>query len=240
VINAAAYTQVDRAETEERLALTVNGEAPGLIAQWCAERAIPFVHFSTDYVFPGSGDRPWTEEDQPAPINAYGRTKLEGERRVAAAGGAWLIFRTSWVYDASGRNFVTTMLALGQERDTLRIVADQHGAPTYAPQLAAAVIAALDRARGMPVFPSGTYHLCNTGSTTWHGFAEAIFARAAADGMVLSVTSVEPIASASYPSPAQRPANSRLNTDKARKLLDVSMPSWQCGLARCMRRIACE
>jgi dTDP-4-dehydrorhamnose reductase len=240
VINAAAYTQVDRAETEERLARTVNGDAPGVLARWCAERAIPFVHFSTDYVFPGTGERPWTEEDSTAPVNAYGRSKLAGERLVAAAGGHWLIFRTSWVYDASGRNFVNTMLALAKERETLRVVADQHGAPTYAPQLAEAVVTALERARGMRTFPSGIYHLCNAGATTWHGFAEAIFERARDRGMALSVSGVEAIDTALYPSSAQRPANSRLNTDKARQLLGISMPGWQCGLERCVRSIPCE
>jgi dTDP-4-dehydrorhamnose reductase len=234
VINAAAYTQVDQAETEEPLAMRINGEAPGVVARWCAHRRLPFVHFSTDYVFPGTGGRPWTEEDPVSPINTYGRSKLKGEQQVAAAGGRWLIFRTSWVYDASGKNFLTTMLRLAKEREALSVVNDQHGAPTYAAQLAETTLVALERAQALPGFPSGIYHLCNSGETTWHGFAEAIFDAARNKGVALKVKSLKAVPTSEYPTPAKRPANTRLNTDKARRILGVSMPDWRLGLATCM------
>lgn len=237
VINAAAYTQVDQAEKEEELARTINGEAPGVIARWCAARGIPFVHFSTDYVFAGNGERPWTEEDAVAPLNAYGRSKLEGEQQVAAAGGRYLIFRTSWVYDATGKNFVTTMLRLARERETLNVVADQHGAPTYAPQLAAATLTALEQAQSLAQFPSGIYHLCHSGETTWHGFAEAIFAAARGRGLDLKVQTVGAIPSSAYPVPAKRPENSRLNTAKAQQVLGVRLPDWHVGLSECMKHL---
>lgn len=234
VINAAAYTLVDRAESEGHLASTINGESPGVIARWCAGRGVPLVHFSTDYVFPGTGSEPWVESDAVAPLNTYGATKLFGEQRIAEAGGRWLIVRTSWVYDAVGRNFFTTMLALMSERTTLSIVDDQHGAPTYASHLAAATIRALDSATAMPVFPSGVYHLCNGGETTWYGFACAIRDEAVARAIPLAIERIDPISSAEYPVPARRPANSRLNTSKAREILGVALPDWRDGLAECM------
>lgn len=234
VINAAAYTLVDRAESEARLAATINGEAPGVIARWCAGAGVPLVHFSTDYVFPGDGETPWSESDDVAPLNTYGATKLFGERRIAEAGGRWLVFRTSWVYDATGRNFFTTMLRLMAERRELSIVADQHGAPTYAPHLAAAAVSALRTAEAATTFPSGIYHLCNAGETTWHGFACAIRDEARAHGVALDVETIAPITSAEYPVPATRPANSRLDTSKAHQTFGLSLPDWREGLAECM------
>ena len=167
VINAAAYTRVDDAEKEESLANQINGAAPASLARHCATRKIPFVHFSTDYVFSCAGDQPWLETDSPAPINAYGRSKLAGERGVAAAGGDSLIFRTSWVYDGVGRNFLTTMLRLGRDHATLDVVDDQVGAPTYAPSLAGAVARAIEQA----CFAPGIYHLCGAGTCSWFEFA---------------------------------------------------------------------
>jgi dTDP-4-dehydrorhamnose reductase len=242
VINAGAYTQVDLAEKEESLARTVNGQAPGVLAQWCAAAKIPFVHYSTDYVFEGTGTRPWAEDDAIHPLNAYGRTKAEGEARVREAGGKYLIFRTSWVFDAFGKNFVNTMLRLGAERDALKVVADQHGAPTYAPHLAGATIEALSRAMTMPLtpvtqFPSGVYHLSNAGETTWHGFAEAIFSEALARKLVklkISAGKVEAISSSEFPTPARRPVNSRLNLSKIDTVLGVRMPEWRVGLNACL------
>jgi dTDP-4-dehydrorhamnose reductase len=234
VINGAAYTQVDAAEKERDLAMAVNGEAPGIIARWCAEREIPFVHFSTDYVFSGVGQRPWTEDDQVAPVNHYGRSKLEGERQIERAGGKYLVFRTSWVYDAAGKNFLTTMLRLGREREELSVVGDQFGAPTYARHLAEATLKALDRAEALPEFPSGVYHLCNRSETSWHGFAEAIFRAARDKGMSLKLRSLKAIPSAEYPVPARRPSNSRLNTDKALKAFGISLPEWKIGLNDCL------
>jgi dTDP-4-dehydrorhamnose reductase len=234
VINAAAYTQVDLAEKEEELAYRINAEAPKALAQWCAEKRIPFIHYSTDYVFSGQGHTPWKEEDKVQPQNAYGRTKLDGERFVSDAGGKWLIFRTSWVYDSTGKNFVRTMLRLGAERESLKVVADQHGAPSFATHLAEATIAALKNAQKMPEFPSGIYHFCNSGETNWHEFAQAIFAMAREQGMKLQIKSVDPIASSDYPTPAKRPLNSRLNTSKLKNILGVQLPHWRDGLSQCL------
>ncbi len=231
VINAAAYTQVDRAESEEATALAVNAESPGLVARWCEDRGIPFVHYSTDYVFLGEGNVPWRESDATGPLSAYGRTKLEGERRVAEAGGKHLIFRTSWVYDRDGKNFLNTMLRLRAERDVLRVVADQFGAPTYAPHLAQATLAALENARGASRFPSGVYHLCGAGETTWHGFACAIFEAAERAGRHFSgPCRVEAIQTEEFPTPARRPRNSRMDCGKAARELGVRMPEWREGL----------
>jgi len=234
VVNAAAYTAVDQAEKEETLAHTINATSPGVIARWCAAHDVPLVHYSTDYVFSGAGTKPWSEEDEVAPLSAYGRTKLAGEREVTAAGGKTLIFRTSWVYDAYGKNFVRTMLHLGAERDTLRVVADQFGAPTYAPHLAHASFVALQKAVQGPVFPSGIYHLCNAGETSWHGFASRIFDRARALGISLAVKAVEAIPTSAYPTPATRPLNSRLNLDKAARVFALQLPNWVEGLEECL------
>ena len=192
------------------------------------------VHYSTDYVYSGEGERPWTEDDPTGPLGVYGRTKLEGDREVHAAGGRHLIFRTSWVYDEEGKNFVNGMLRLGRERETLRVVADQHGAPTYAPDLAGASLEALDRARSLPEFPSGVYHLCGAGETTWYGFACAIFERARTHGIPLQVKTVEAITTADYPTPSRRPVNSRLNTERARRTLGVALRPWEQALDQCI------
>jgi dTDP-4-dehydrorhamnose reductase len=237
VINAAAYTQVDQAEKEGELAWKINGESPGLIARWCSKRNIPFVHFSTDYVFPGYGEQEWTESDFVAPLNSYGRSKAEGEKQIAEAGGRWLVFRTSWVYDSVGKNFLTTMLRLAGEREVLSIVNDQFGAPTYAPQLAEATVVALNRALSIERFPSGIYHLCNGGITTWYNFAEAIFNAAKDKGLNLKVKTVKPTTTSEYPTPAKRPANSRLKTSKIRHVLSVELPDWRVGLAECMEQV---
>jgi dTDP-4-dehydrorhamnose reductase len=237
LINAAAYNNVDAAESETELAFCINGEAPGFLARWSCDHEIPFIHVSTDYVFPGTGIQPWTEEDPVAPINAYGRSKVEGEQQVAAAGGRWLIFRTSWMYDESGRNFLTAMLRLGRERETLSVVDDQWGAPTYAPHLAAATLAALDRAMQCPQFPSGIYHACNGGVTTWCRFAAAIFSQAAQLGIPLALRSLSPITTAAYPSPAPRPLNSRLSTEKLLGTFGLALPAWQDGLSACMQNL---
>ena len=234
VINAAAYTQVDNAEAEEELAQLVNAESPAVMAIYCAANNVPLIHFSTDYVFDGSGDAPWHEHDPVNPLNAYGRTKLAGEDKIQQVGGKYLIFRTSWLYDATGKNFLNTMLRLGAEREELRIVSDQYGAPTYVPQMAAASLNALNHALALDEFPSGVYHLCHSGAATWHGFALAIFEQARRMGITLKVRSVLPVASADYPTAAKRPHNSRLDCSKAYIALGVDMPSWQQGLAACM------
>lgn len=230
VINAAAYTKVDLAETERDVAFAVNAEAPAAMARWCADAGVLLAHVSTDYVFDGSGNAPWKETDAPRPLNVYGESKLKGERAVAESGCRHFIFRTSWVYDAHGSNFVSTMLRLGAEREVLRVVSDQVGAPTYAPHLAAGITQAVEKADA----PSGVYHLCNGGQVSWHGFAQAIFGEARLRGERLAVKEVQAIPSADYPTPATRPLNSRLDCSKARVLLGVALPAWQEGLSACM------
>jgi len=240
VINTAAYTAVDLAEKEKDLAWRINAQAPGKIAQWCARHEIPLVHFSTDYVFSGEGNRPWQENDIPSPLNTYGQTKLEGEKSVMDAQGKFLLFRTSWVYDAHGKNFVKTMLQLGQTKETLKVVADQTGAPTYATDLAKGAWSALVRATQMNPFPSGIYHLCNAGETTWYGFAKAIFEGAHQLKIPLYLKTVEPIPSSEYPTPAKRPKNSRLNTSQAETTFAVRLPPWQDSLHTCLQEILQE
>jgi dTDP-4-dehydrorhamnose reductase len=235
VINAGAYTQVDLAEKEEVLAHKINAEAPGKIAQWCASKNIPFVHFSTDYVFPGTGHQPWKETHTPHPLSVYGKTKAQGEENVRASGARHLIFRTSWVYDGQGKNFLNTMLKLGRDRESLKIVSDQVGAPTYAPDLARASWEALQSALKMPQFPFGIYHLCNGGETTWFGFAQKIFEIARRQGISLRIKDVVPISSSDYPTPAERPKNSRLCTEKMQNVFGIQLPEWQKSLELCMK-----
>ncbi|MEQ3669468.1 dTDP-4-dehydrorhamnose reductase [Pseudophaeobacter sp.] len=223
VINAAAYTAVDRAEEEDALAQVVNGAAPAAMAQACAELDIPFVTVSTDYVFDGSGTTPWQPSDAVAPINAYGRSKLAGEEAVAATGGRYAILRTSWVVSAHGHNFVKTMLRLGAERDHLSIVGDQIGAPTPARDIAAAC---LEMARQLRADrgKSGTYHLQGLPEVSWAGVAAEIFAQA---GMTCEVTD---IATSAYPTPAARPLNSRLDCATLETVFNISQPDWRLGL----------
>ncbi|MBL0318292.1 MAG: dTDP-4-dehydrorhamnose reductase [Alphaproteobacteria bacterium] len=237
VINAAAYTHVDMAEKEEDLAIQINAVTPGLIAGYCYDHAIPFIHYSTDYVFNGKGERPWTEADVTEPLNAYGRSKLKGEQLIEAVGGKYLIFRTSWVYDHVGKNFLTTMLRLGKERLHLKVVNDQYGAPTYARDLAQASLQVVMNAIGEENFPWGMYHLCHGGVTTWYHFADMIFHHAKQAGIPLVIETLDPIKSTEYPTPAKRPANSRLDCSKAKQLLGVSLPLWQEGLTLCMERV---
>lgn len=232
IINAAAYTAVDKAEEEESVAHQVNARAPEILAAFCNAMDIPFVHYSTDYVFDGTGKTPWKETDIPNPLSAYGRTKLEGEKRIAALGGKYLIFRTSWVYDESGKNFVNTMLRLGAERDELRVVSDQWGAPTYARHLAQATLTALENAQKAPRFPSGIYHLCGGGETNWQQFARQIFELA----KLPKSPKIHGIPSSEYPTPSKRPMNSRLDCSKALHVLGVKLPAWELGLKECLER----
>lgn len=228
VINAAAYTAVDTAETGgKEQAMRINGAAVGELAAWCKKRALPLVHYSTDYVFDGSGERPWRETDTPHPLNAYGQSKREGERLLAATGGEYLLFRTSWLYDATGKNFFTTIRRLLREKESLNVVADQIGAPTYVPHLALATLQALS---GIPQW--GIYHLCNAGETSWHGFASAIFAHERAQAAI-KCQSVNPIPTSAYPLPAPRPRNSRLDCTRAKERLGIAMPDWEDGLRTC-------
>ena len=226
VIIAAAWTAVDRAEAEEAAAATVNGAAPGAIARACAEAGLPLLHVSTDYVFNGSGDRPWREDDATGPLGAYGRTKLAGEQAVRAAfkdsGTPYAILRTSWVFSAHGANFVKIMLRLGAERDALRIVADQVGGPTPAADIAAALLV-LARRLGQGA-SGGTYHFAGQPDVSWAGFARAIFDRA---GLACAV---EEIPTAAYPTPAVRPLNSRLDCRAILADHGIHRPDWRQGL----------
>lgn len=234
VVNAAAYTQVEKAEGEGRVeAFRINAEAVGELAAWCRERGVPLVHYSTDYVFGDNGTKPHREDDQTAPLNIYGQSKLGGEKMVAASGAAHLIFRTSWVYDAEGKNFVNTMLKLFHEREELKIVADQVGAPTYAPQLAEASLFALDRALESRVFPTGIYHLCHGGETSWCEFAASILTLARGYDSGIKCERILPIPTSARPSPVNRPLNSRLSCVKAHTLLGVRLPPWEEGLKAC-------
>lgn len=226
VVNAAAYTAVDRAEEERDAAWRANAEAPGIIARWCAAAGVPLVHYSTDYVFDGKGTRPYREDDATAPLGVYGASKLAGEEDIRAAGGRHLIFRTAWVYAPHSANFLRTMLRVGVDRDVLRVVADQIGTPTPAALIADVTAQALQHAGGL----SGTWHLTANGETSWHGFAEAIFAEAVASGKLARAPKVEAITTADYPTPAKRPAYSHLDVSKLESDFGIALPSWQNGL----------
>ncbi|QII27697.1 dTDP-4-dehydrorhamnose reductase [Stenotrophomonas maltophilia] len=234
VVNAAAYTAVDRAEQEVEPAFAANAEAPGVIARWCAAHDVPFVHYSTDYVFDGQGTAPYREDEPTAPLGVYGTSKRDGEDAVRAAGGRHLIFRTAWVYASHGANFLRTMLRVGAERDQLRVVADQIGTPTPAALIADVTAQALQHPGGL----SGTWHLTASGQTSWHGFAEAIFAEALAAGVLAKVPAVEAISSAEYPTPAKRPAWSVLDNRSLQQDFGIELPTWQDGLKRVMAEIA--
>ncbi len=232
VINAAAYTAVDQAESDEKTAFAINAEGAGWLAEAAAEQGVPIIHFSTDYVFDGASGAPYTEDDPVAPLGVYGRSKLAGEHAVAAANAAHVILRTAWVYSAVGHNFLKTMLRLAATQTTLRVVDDQIGSPTYAPHLADAVLdvaAALSTGRRDCY---GTFHATASGHASWWAFAREIFARFSELGG--NAPEVEAIASDAYPTPAPRPRNSRLNCERLSRLLDVRLPPWQSGVEACL------
>ena len=226
VVNAAAYTAVDKAEDDVDAAFRTNAEAPGVLARACALRDIPFVHYSTDYVFDGQGSRPYREDDPTAPLSVYGASKLAGEDAIRAAGGRHLILRTAWVYGQHGHNFMKTMLRLGAERDELRVVADQVGTPTSAALIADVTTELL----GLRDAPSGTFHLTPRGETSWHGFAEAILEEALARGLIPRAPKVIPIATSDYPTRARRPGYSRLDIGRLEQVLGRALPEWRTGL----------
>ncbi len=238
IINAAAYTAVDKAEEEEALATAINANGAAALADLAAELHVPFLHISTDYVFAGSKDAPYTEGDPTGPTGAYGRSKLKGEQAVMAANPKAMIFRTAWVYSPFGKNFLKTMLWLAKTRDELGVVADQVGNPTYAPDIADALLAVLARidAAGWKDEYAGIYHLAGTGDVSWHGFAEAIFEAATAVG--LKRPSVNALTTAEYPTPAKRPANSRLDCSKLGKTFGVHLPSWEQSMLMCVNRLS--
>lgn len=238
IVNAAAYTQVDLAEKETELAFAINSEAVKELGLFCLAHDIPLVHFSTDYVYEGSGTSPWTESDPVNPQNAYGRSKLAGEEELFKLQKAhpefkFLTFRTSWVYDATGKNFFKTMLRLAFEREEVRVVSDQVGAPCFAGDLARISLDCLKKAMAMKPFPAGVYHLCHKGETSWYEFSKSIFDSARAALLPLKLKSAVPISSRDYPTPAKRPLNSRLSTEKIQTTFGVSLPTWKEGLAKC-------
>ena len=234
ILNAAAYTAVDRAESEPELALRINGEAPRLLAEEARKTGALLVHYSTDYVFDGSKASPWIEDDPTGPLNTYGASKLAGEQGIVAAGGRHLIFRTSWVVSPHGNNFLRTMLRLGAERDQLKIVNDQTGAPTSALAIASATHEVLKRLH--PDGPWGIYHMTCAGQTTWCGFAQAIFQRARHPEN-REWARVTGIPGAEYPTPAARPGNSVLSNGKLHAAFDVHLPSWEQALDETLRTL---
>jgi dTDP-4-dehydrorhamnose reductase len=245
VINAAAYTQVDLAEKETDLCDAINAESPGALAVFCKSKSLPLVHFSSDYVYSGEGVEPHLESESHQPLGHYGTSKAKGDELVAASGCDHLIFRTSWVYSHEGKNFVKTMLRLGGEHTKLRVVEDQVGAPTYAPDLAKYALHALIQAMRQKVefgiFPSGVYHLTNSGFTSWAQFAETIFSnvRAHADALssLLKVERVISISSADYPTPAKRPLNSRLSLQKYINTFGITPRPWNEALSECLKEL---
>jgi dTDP-4-dehydrorhamnose reductase len=232
VINAAAYTSVDRAESEEKQAFEGNALGPHHLARHCALIGIPFFHISTDYVFSGEGDQPWRENDVTGPVNAYGRSKLAGEWAVLSAHPGSYIFRTSWVFSPWGNNFVKTMLRLGADRDELNIVADQHGCPTYAPDLADALLQIALALLGGKSHRPGIYHYSNQGPTTWFAFATAIFEAVEKSGG--RRTKTNPIPASAYPTPAARPGWSVLDLDTTIGEFGLEIPHWKDALTRCL------
>ena len=233
VVNAAAYTAVDKAEADADAAFRINAEAPAAIAAACADTRALLVHYSTDYVFDGSASRPYREDDATAPLGVYGASKLAGEEAIRASGARHAILRTAWVYASHGRNFLLTMLRLAGERDELRVVADQVGTPTSAAWIADATAAVLRHG----VTDAGTWHLVASGQTSWHGFASAIIEDAHALGLLARTPTVMPIATADFPTPAQRPANSVLDTARLRSDFGIVPQDWRDGLRATLRDI---
>ena len=227
VINAAAYTAVDRAEEEDALAQMINAASPGAMAGACAHLDIPFLHVSTDYVFDGSGQRSWQETDPVSPQNAYGRTKLAGEQAIRASGARHIILRTAWVFSAHGANFVKTMLRLSETRDALNVVEDQIGGPTPAADIAATLLILADAMQDGAA--GGTYHYTGEPHTSWAGFARAIFAEADRDVTVMGIPSAD------YPTPATRPLNSRLDCAKLAADFGITPADWKAGLAAVLK-----
>jgi dTDP-4-dehydrorhamnose reductase len=244
IVNPAAYTAVDKAEDEPALAMRVNAEAPAVMARWAAARHVPLIHFSTDYVFDGSGERAWREDDRPHPLSAYGASKLAGEDEVRAAGGTFLIVRTSWVYAAAGKNFLRTIARLARERTELRIVGDQIGAPTSAALIADAIARML--AEGIESLQQrctrsgGLVHVAAIGEASWHGFACAIVEGLKARGITLAVQHVAPISTDQYPTKARRPHNSRLDLTRLQSVFGVTPPHWQEALSLELDQLARE
>ncbi len=238
IVNAAAHTAVDKAESEPDLARCLNATAPAALAQAAADIGAWLVHYSTDYVFNGQGEQAWQEGDATGPLSVYGQTKLEGEQHIAASGCQHLIFRTSWVYAARGGNFAKTMLRLAAERERLTVIDDQHGAPTGADLIADVTAHAIRQALQQAAL-SGVYHLVASGETSWHGYASHAIAQARIlrPELALKVSEIAPVPTASFPTPAQRPLNSRLHTGKLQQAFGLVLPPWQAGVNRLLTEI---
>ena len=233
IINAAAYTAVDQAESEPQLAFAINAESPRVLAEEAARLGVPLLHYSTDYVFDGSKPAPYTEDDAPNPLGVYGASKLAGERAIVEVGGQHLILRTSWVYSRHGRNFLLTLQRLLQERPQVRVVDDQIGAPTWAGSIATATRALIERWQAGNSGPWGTYHLTAQGETSWFGFAQAIAEHLQAQG--LPCAELLPIPTSDYPTPARRPRNSRLDCSRLAQTWQVNLPPWREALIDCLK-----
>lgn len=232
IINAAAYTAVDPAQGDRNQAFAVNAIGPGVLAEEAAALGIPLIHYSTDYVFDGRKSEPYDEDDQPAPLSVYGASKLAGEQAIQAVGGQHLILRTSWVYSTHGRNFLLTMQRLLKERDSLSVVNDEIGAPTWAGTIAAVTAQMVRKQRNGTGGPSGLYHLTASGETSWYGFACTIAEQLRREGLLRA--RLEPILSADYPTAAQRPLNSRLNCARLQRDWQIELPDWKAALQQCL------
>ncbi|WP_368913450.1 dTDP-4-dehydrorhamnose reductase [Mixta calida] len=230
IVNAAAYTAVDKAESDAETARIVNSVTPGVLAEAAAACGAWLVHYSTDYVFPGDGTKPWVEDDNAAPLNTYGRTKLEGEQRIARFCDKYLIFRTSWVYASRGNNFAKTMIRLGKQRETLAVINDQYGAPTSAELLADCAAHAIMLTQQKAQL-AGVYHLAAAGETTWYEYAQYVFETVKSQ-TELTVTQVNAVPTSAYPTPAIRPQNSRMNCDKFQRAFGLTLPHWKQGVSR--------
>jgi dTDP-4-dehydrorhamnose reductase len=240
VINAAAYTAVDRAETDEATATRVNGAALGVIGRWAAKSGALVVHYSTDYVFAGDATSPYADDAPVAPAGAYGRSKAVGESELSGSGAPHFIFRTAWVYSPVGNNFLRTMLRLGADRDELRVVADQEGTPTDTTLIVEGTLAAVDRWLERPearVELEGTYHLTASGVTSWHGFAQALLEGASARGLIPRMPDVQPIATVDFPTPAKRPAYSVLDNRRFARTFAFDLPDWRVGVDRTLNAL---
>jgi dTDP-4-dehydrorhamnose reductase len=236
IVNSAAYTAVDKSESEPDLAMKVNGVAPGILAEEARKSGALLVHYSTDYVFDGTKQHPYVESDIPNPLGAYGRSKLAGDEAVQQIGGNHLVFRLCWVYGARGQNFLLTMMRLAREREKLRVVKDQVGCPTWSRMIAQATAQALTRVLAIGDFSAfaGLYHLASSGSTSWHGFAEKIVELMPSEGKKCNI--VEPISTAEYPTPAKRPAHSVMDCGKLEKTFQIRLPDWEKSLRQTLDR----
>ena len=238
IVNAAAHTAVDKAESEPELARTINASAPGMLAQEALRSNAWLIHYSTDYVFDGSGEKPWLETDATGPLSVYGSTKLEGEQLIQQSGCKYLIFRTSWVYGARGGNFAKTMLKLARERDSLNIINDQIGSPTGADLLADITAHTIRAVQSRPEL-SGLYHLVAGGETSWHGYASFVidFARRAGIDIKVSADATNAVPTSAFPTPAKRPFNSRMNTTKLQRAFGLYLPEWESGVERMLSEV---